>query len=438
MKKLSIILFLSVAVCAAAQIAPQDYPSVTTQEIADARRFTVSLAVMGPDWPLYSAWGHCAMIVEEIPSPENAADLLDLEKPFQTMYDYGIFDMRQKGFFKDFAFGIMNYAVMASDPTYSLRFPYQAQHRSVDILTLNLPPEGKMRAVKYLRENVKPENSLYRYNFFTNNCSTILRDIIDMALDGQLYEIASAETEYTLREHLFRYLDNRFWTEWGFDYVLGPPMDHTATVWETLFMPPEMLKVLPAVSYTDGEGRAVPLVSGRKTVAEAGDDMPIIRQTPAATWIPALLMGIVFGAIGGFFALIAAIHPGLRIFGGIFTAAVAAFLFACSLILTHFMAFTEFDCTYGNWNLLAAGPLLLLLIFASIRYAAGRRGARAFCTVGWFLCLTGAVILLILEETGVVQQSSRMILMTVIPMYGLFFAGNLFAVSPKPENRRLL
>ena len=229
MKKLSIILFLSVAVCAAAQIAPQDYPSVTAQEIADARRFTVSLAVMGPDWPLYSAWGHCAMIVEEIPSPENAADLLDLEKPFQTMYDYGIFDMRQEGFFKDFAFGIMNYAVMASDPTYSLRFPYQAQHRSVDILTLNLPPEGKMRAVKYLRENVKPENSLYRYNFFTNNCSTILRDIIDMALDGQLYEIASAETEYTLREHLFRYLDNRFWTEWGFDYVLGPPMDHTAT-----------------------------------------------------------------------------------------------------------------------------------------------------------------------------------------------------------------
>ena len=102
-KMISFLLTVFLSLNAVAQIAPQDYPPVTPEEIADAGRFSVSMAVVGPDWPLYSNWGHCAMIVTEIPSPENRNDLLDMNKSSRRMYDYGIFDMSREGFFKDFA-----------------------------------------------------------------------------------------------------------------------------------------------------------------------------------------------------------------------------------------------------------------------------------------------------------------------------------------------
>lgn len=431
MKKISIFLlstFLSFSTIA--QIPLADYPSVSQEEIADSDRFLISLAVIGPDWPLYSNWGHCAMIVTEIPTPENRHVLSDINYSSSVMYDYGIFDMSKDGFFIDFAFGIMNYAVMASDPNYSLYFPYRAQKRSIELLELNLPPEGKMRAVKYLRENVKPENCIYRYNFFTNNCATILRDILDMALDGELFRQTSDLTALTMREWTFLYLDRHFWTEWGFDYVLGPSMDHPATRWETLFMPAEMMRVLPTVTYACND-ETVALVTGRRTVAEAGDGMPIVREKPARTEIPSLLLGILVGAVGGVFLLLGALNPAVRIFGGIYTAIVSTLLFGCSLILIHFMAFTEFDCTYANWNLLAIGPITLLLIVFSCFYASGRKNARLVCAFGWFLCLASALVLWILQKNGIVTQSSRLTLITVIPIYALFLLGNLFAVDPR-------
>lgn len=429
-KAITFLFLLSAALNAGAQFAPQDYPAVSPAEIADAGRFSVSMAVIGPDWPLYSNWGHCAMIVSEIPTPENRGDLTDMNKPYRLMYDYGVFDMGSEGFFKNFAFGIMNYTVIVSNPDYSLRFPYRAQKRSVEILDLNLPPEGKMRVVKYLRENVKPENAFYRYNFFKNNCSTILRDILDMALDGELYRQTTDRTAYTMREWTFLYLDRHFWTEWGFDYVLGPSMDHKASRWETMFMPAEMLRVLPTVTYIEN-GKTVSLVADRNKIADAGEDMPVIREKPARTEIPSLLLGILTGAVGGIFLLLGALHPALRIFGGIYTAVISTLLFGCSLILIHFMAFTEFDCTYGNWNLLAIGPITLILTIASCFYAAGRKKARLVCAFGWFLCLLSAVTLIALQTTEIIAQSSRLTLTTVIPVYTLFLLGNLLAIDPK-------
>ena len=31
-----------------------------------------------------------------------------------------------------------------------------------------------------------PENATYRYNYYTDNCSTRVRDVIDLAVDGNL------------------------------------------------------------------------------------------------------------------------------------------------------------------------------------------------------------------------------------------------------------
>lgn len=432
MKKLLTLVLSLIAFQGFSQIPLKNYPEVSPQQLQEANRFKLSIAIIGPDWDLYSNWGHCTMIVTEEPAIKPTEELLDDSRTITTMYDYGIFDMSQENFYSNFARGIMNYTVMDSqNPRYFAY--YQYQKRSIEILHLNLPPEGKMRAINYLRENVKPENSVYKYNFFKNNCSTILRDIIDMALDGKLYQLSSNKTPYTMREWTFLYFDKHFLTEWGFDYAFGIPMDHKATRWETLFMPMEMLKVLPTITY-EHNGKMVSLVSDKTVLAEAGEGMPIVREKPAKTWIPSLLLGILIGAIGGVCMLLGALHPSFRIFGGIFTAIVSTILFGLSLILMHFLLFTEFDCTYNNWNLLVIGPTTLILIISSCFYAAGKKWARTICGFGWFLCLIFALLLFILEVTSIVKQESLLSLITAIPIYTLFFLGNLFAIDPKGAN----
>ena len=51
---------------------------------------------------------------------------------------------------------------------------------------LRLRPEQARRLAEFLAWNARPEHADYRYDYFTDNCSTKLRDALDAALDGAL------------------------------------------------------------------------------------------------------------------------------------------------------------------------------------------------------------------------------------------------------------
>src|SRR3546814_12872114 len=71
---------------------------------------------------------------------------------------------------------------------------YREEGRVVSIQWLNLTPEQATRLAQALAEEARPENARYRYDYFTDNCATKVRDAIDGALDGWLHHMIAGRS----------------------------------------------------------------------------------------------------------------------------------------------------------------------------------------------------------------------------------------------------
>src|SRR3546814_18202698 len=63
---------------------------------------------------------------------------------------------------------------------------YAAVGRGVDVLWLDIPAASAYELAQFLAWNALPENAYYHYDYFTDNCSTRVRDALDKALGGAL------------------------------------------------------------------------------------------------------------------------------------------------------------------------------------------------------------------------------------------------------------
>jgi hypothetical protein len=119
---------------------------------------------------LYSWFGHAAIVVWQ-PGGHG------------VMYDYGVFDTQQKGFYWNFIRGRMLYNIWATDADWRLELEMEGG-RSVVEYRLDLPPQAKYQIMEFLKRNALEENNTYLYHFYKDNCATRLRDIIDAATGG--------------------------------------------------------------------------------------------------------------------------------------------------------------------------------------------------------------------------------------------------------------
>src|SRR5207249_7657865 len=111
----------------------------------------------------------------------------------------------------------------------------------------------------------RDENKYYRYNYYTDNCSTRVRDAIDKAIDGQIKaQLAPRPTGTTFRWHTRRLtrVDALWYTL--LNTVLGPATDRPITEWEECFLPIKLRDHLRSVSIKDPDGHDVPLVKSEK------------------------------------------------------------------------------------------------------------------------------------------------------------------------------
>lgn len=298
----------------------------------------IGVLTMGPGEIFWERFGHDAIVVED---PASGA---------LTSYNFGYFDLAEDGFIGRFIRGRMEYMLVALPLEQDLQY-YEAVGRGAWMQWLDLDPSQARALAADLAENAKPENARYRYDYYTDNCATRVRDALDRALEGGLRrQLQGRSSGDTYRSESLRLASPDPWMWLGFDLGLSSFADRALSRWEQGFLPRRLADDLREVRRADGRPLVVEEVEllPQRLPAE-----PESRPRPLLPW---LLAGLL---LAGLVLALARLHP--RPLAGL----ALPFWTLCGLlglVLALGWAFTEHRAMFANRNLLLLSPLCLLLL----------------------------------------------------------------------------
>ncbi len=366
---------------------------------AKGENLSLKIAVMGPGNELYFWFGHIALIIEDSNTGES------------RFYDYGLFSFDNDDFFVNFAFGRMLYSSGVS-PTDRNLAVYKHLGRSITIYALDIPPEDRQRVFEFVEFNTLPENRDYYYHIFKDNCCTRIRDIIDIATNGQFGgQFKDAPGRFTFREHVRRHMWFSPIADWILNFWMGQVVDVPITVWQEMFLPAEVGNLINEFYYTDESGVRRKLVSSVDTVFEV-KNRPAVLDTPPPRWSKLLIFSLLLTAVFGFFFFLQAKnYRAGRILAGI-GMSLTGFVFGFSSLLLYFMnLFTNHDYTYQNFNMLFGTPLLLAVVPFGLMFALTKKAEKQLfysfmLRLLWLIAAAGVLVSMLLKPLpGIYQQN---------------------------------
>ncbi|MDR0503703.1 MAG: DUF4105 domain-containing protein [Treponema sp.] len=357
---------------------------------APGENLTIKIAVIGPGSELYFWWGHIALVIEDSVTGQS------------RFYDYGVFSFENENFFYNFAFGRLLYSTAVSPSNRNIAI-YEIKNRGIKMFTLDIPPESRIKVKDFAENNILPENRDYMYHHFKDNCCTRIRDIIDLAANGQFREqYGNAPSRFTLREHVRRHTWFSPPVDWILNFWMGQGIDTPITVWDDMFLPSEVGKRIEEFSYYDTNGVRRKLVSGVQTVYEA-KNRPVVLDVPRKQWPRELAFSMALSAIFAFFFFLYArnISAG-RVLAGVSMSLSGLVFGAASLTLYFLNLFTNHDYTYNNINMLFGTPLLLAAVPLGICYAAAKEKRKrvfydALLRIIWLVCALGIFVSMLIK-----------------------------------------
>ena len=351
----------------------------------------IKIAVIGPADPLYSWWGHVAWIVEN--TKDGAS----------RFYDYGNFSFEQDAFLRNFIMGRMHYLKLASNPERQLKYNVYL-NRSVTIYTLNVKPADKLRLLALLESDIRPENRTYLYNLFWDNCSTRIRDRMDVITDGEFSVEFKVPTDKTLRMQLRRSLYSNVFMDWLLNFALSGITDRTSTEWEGMFLPAELGRGVETMMVRDESGNEIPFVK-QKIIYNTAEGRHEIPDYPPANWYYGLISGIILAA-----AALLLKGKGRDIFS-----LSLSFIFALFGALLFFLAvFTDHNYSHWNMNLLFVNPFLFVTFAFSIRRLRNKTSQRSL-NICWLVTLAGGLISILLKVIPLCRQNNWETILLVLP-----------------------
>jgi hypothetical protein len=207
-------------------------------ELSPEAELSVITCGPGPE-ELYASFGHSAFRIQDIP---NKID---------RVYNYGTFDFDTPNFYMKFASGKLLYMLSAYDFGRFLQ-SYHRENRWVKGQVLDLEPEDVQKVFDYLENNALPENRFYKYDFFYDNCSTKLYDVLETVLgDRIIFENEFETQELSQRELISLYSYNQPWGDFGIDLALGANIDRKATAREYMFLPDYVFKAFECIEIAE-------------------------------------------------------------------------------------------------------------------------------------------------------------------------------------------
>lgn len=310
-------------------------------QIADSA--DVYLLTCAPGTETYSIYGHTALRIAIRGTG------------FDRVYNWGIFDFTTPHFAYRFAKGKLDYMLGAYDYTDFLN-EYVTEERSVWSQKINLTTADKKRLFLLINENLKPENIKYRYNFFYDNCSTRVRDILEKSISDSI-DCQVPQEKVTFRQLIDQFQGVMPWIDLGADMLLGLQADRKASAREEMFLP-LYLKSNMSEWKVIRNNISVKLLDAPQTVvdfpkAEVKKNHHFITQM---VFYAALVLVILITYVLGF--------PLLKKGTDLLVYSAYSVL-ALLLIFTNL--FSEHDALHYNLLILAFNPLLPFLLISLLR-----------------------------------------------------------------------
>jgi len=380
----------------------------------------VTYALFGPGSDVASWWGHAALGVE------------DERLRVARLYNYGNFSFDEQMLAR-YAMGRLEFWVADAPVQPYLRF-YAREDRDVRVLHLDLQPGAREKMARHLAENVLPGKRDYLYDHYRDNCSTRLRDAVDVGLEGRLREHLSVPGRMTLREHTRRYTAVNPAMSLLLDLAMNDTIDQPITRWDEAFLPDELERALLEIEVTGADGAARPLVRDIDRVHQATSRAATPELPPNhVPWL--LLIGLGTGAL----PLLAAWlwkRRGLgsaRVLLGALTTLWGLVFGVIGTLLAVMWAVTDHTVVFANENLFQVNPVWLLLLWLGPSLMRGKnvRTPERLRRVG--LVLGGLALLgVALKVLPAFDQNNWNILALVLPQI-LGYAAAWFQASELPQ-----
>ena len=200
-----------------------------TRVLSQSSNDTIAyLITCGPGIDTYSNYGHSAL---RIAIPGKHTDII---------YNWGVFEYNTKNFAWKFAKGRLDY-MLDTEITKGFLQSYFFEQRYVYSQRLNIDSKEVRKLTELINENLRPENIKYRYDFFYDDCSTRIRDLLEKSIGDKLkyppVEIGKVET---FREMVARYQNPFPWLKFGVDLIMGSTSDKKAHFRDQMFLPIDM------------------------------------------------------------------------------------------------------------------------------------------------------------------------------------------------------
>ncbi|RYE22914.1 MAG: DUF4105 domain-containing protein [Sphingobacteriales bacterium] len=327
----------------------------------DSSRIRISLLTCTPGNELYSIFGHSALRV------------VDSNSVTDIVYNYGTFNFGDEGFYIKFIRGKLRYYLNV-ERFEDFKAVYQYENRGITEQVLQLNQAEKVALQRALIENLKEENKYYQYDFFFDNCTTRLRDLITKYKSPQPHLPAVRPEQMRFREAIHEYLNkgNQQWSKWGIDVLLGARTDRVMTAAEQQFLPDNLMMALDAAKN--------PVVV--KESLQLYEPQPAAQQkkwfTPMLTF--SLLLAVFVILQVGFhkkFPLLIAGMDGLLFF-------LTGIL---GILLVFMWVATDHSMTKSNYNLLWAWPAHAVISFFISSHRAWVRQYFLWTAIGGLLLL---------------------------------------------------
>lgn len=394
---------IALALCVTALVAPTLAAPAHAQTPGVTMR--ISVLTFGPGDAVFERFGHNALRVQD------SATGLDLA------YNWGMFSFEEPNFLARFLSGDTRYWVEAF-PTPELLAYYAQQDRESVEQELALTPAQRAELAALVAENALEANKFYRYDYFLDNCSTRLRDMLDRVLGGSLKgRFTPLRTEWTFRSESVRLTTPDGLAQAGIDVALGPRADVPITAWESMFIPMRLRDYLREVTVPLEDGRTAPFVRDERVLYRA--------QRPPE---PADRRGLTIGAwgpvLGAWMLILAPVSAASRRRSRIPAAIMAALFYAATGLLGVLIAGMWLGSAhvfwYNNWNLLLLSPLgLVAAIPAALAVLKGTLSTRTAVLLG---VLAGGAVLSALLAPFIAQRMAGPLLLFLPAHVGLAIA----------------